>query len=388
MLNFIDGIAGNTGIQCGTVLQGQCPYFALRQSVHHNVADPTVYSSGATSSYQSLQLHLRVRHSWLQASSAFTWSHSLDDASDLFDTSGSFALPQDPTNLSAERASSNFDTRFRSASYFLADSRAKDPLLKGWQLSGILTLQSGQPFTVNTAYDLNLDGTDTVRLNTAAGLLGPGVGTNVPGLGRQTRIVLPASSLTGTPYQGAQFLWSHTALAIAHLLPHIARHLSDLSHDTGEHAHPIAQHCTIGGVVDVGLYHGGVHPQFAAADYLLSVGLSDDALVQLLHHRGAQQQSQLADGLGVRRLVHPNARELAIDQIGAHFPRQYAIAPVAYVFEQQQTEHNFGGSGKPTTGAALGPSLEQGLVNDVHQLGIVEQAVGVAHPVFPPAIHW
>jgi hypothetical protein len=206
MLNFIDGIAGNTGIQCGTVLQGQCPYFALRQSVHHNVADPTVYSSGATSSYQSLQLHLRVRHSWLQASSAFTWSHSLDDASDLFDTSGSFALPQDPTNLSAERASSNFDTRFRSASYFLADSRAKDPLLKGWQLSGILTLQTGQPFTVNTAYDLNLDGTDTVRLNTAAGLLGPGVGTNVPGLGRQTRIVLPASSLTGTPYQGAQFL--------------------------------------------------------------------------------------------------------------------------------------------------------------------------------------
>src|ERR1035438_10322488 len=120
----------------------------------------------------------------------------------------------------------------------------------------------------------------------------------------------------------------------------------------------------------------------------LSLGLSDDALVQLLHHRGAQQQSQLADGLGVRRLVHPNARELAIDQIGAHFPRQYAIAPVAYVFEQQQTEHNCGGSGKPTTGAALGPSLEQGLVNDVHKLGIVEQAVGVAHPVFPPAIHW
>src|ERR1017187_8665907 len=86
-------------------------------------------------------------------------------------------------------------------------------------------------------------------------------------------------------------------------------------------------HCAIGGVVDVGLYHGGVHPQFAAADYLLSLGLSDDALMQLLHHRGAQQQSQLADGLGVRRLVHPNARELAIDQIGAHFPRQYAIAP-------------------------------------------------------------
>ena len=110
---------------------------------------------------------------------------------------------------------------------------------------------------------------------------------------------------------------SHTALAIAHLLPHIARHLSDLSHDPGEHAHSIAQQGAIGGVVDIGLHHGGIHPQFAAADYLLRLGLSDDVLVQLLHHRGAQQQSQLADGLGVRRTVHPNACELAIDQIGA-----------------------------------------------------------------------
>src|SRR2546430_9447323 len=33
-------------------------------------------------------------------------------------------------------------------------------------------------------------------------------------------------------------------------------------------------------------------PQFVAADHLLSLGLSDHALVQLLHDRGAQQQSQ------------------------------------------------------------------------------------------------
>ena len=139
--------------------------------------------------------------------------------------------------------------------------------------------------------------------------------------------------------------------------------------------------------MDIGLHHGGVHPQFVAADHLLGLGLRDDALMQLLHDRGAQQQSQLADGLGVRHLVMPNARELAIDQVGAHFPRQHAIAPVAYMFEHQQTEHNFGGSGKPSARAALGPSLQLDLMHDVHQLRIVEQAVGVAHPVFPPALH-
>src|SRR5882724_1867535 len=160
---------------------------------------------------------------------------------------------------------------------------------------------------------------------------------------------------------------SHTAPAITQLLPHITHHLIDLSHDTGEHAHSIAQQNTIGRVVDIGFYHGGVHPRFVAADHLLSLGLSDDALVQLLHDRGAQQQSQLAESLGVWHPVMPNACELAIDQIGAHFPRQHAIAPVAYVLEHHQPEHNFGGGGKPSTRAALGPSLQLDLVDDVHR---------------------
>src|SRR5256886_14370178 len=95
----------------------------------------------------------------------------------------------------------------------------------------------------------------------------------------------------------------------------------------------------------------------------------------------------LAEGLGVRHRVMPNARELTIDQVGAHLPRQHTIAPVAYVFEHHQTEHHFGGSGKPSASAALGPSLQQDLVHDVHHLRIVEQAVGVAPPVFPPAFH-
>ena len=47
---------------------------------------------------------------------------------------------------------------------------------------------------------------------------------------------------------------SHTAPAIAQLLSPITHHLIDLSHDTGEHAHSIAQQNTIGRVVDIGLY--------------------------------------------------------------------------------------------------------------------------------------
>ena len=84
--------------------------------------------------------------------------------------SGAFALPQNSTNPS-ERGSANFDVRFRAANYFVWDL----PLFRtrsfgGWQIAGVYTLQSGQPFTVNSIVDSNQDGNLTDRLNGTAGL--------------------------------------------------------------------------------------------------------------------------------------------------------------------------------------------------------------------------
>jgi hypothetical protein len=43
-------------------------------------------------------------------------------------------------------------------------------LLGGWQISGIASLQSGQPFTVNAGVDVNLDGNLSDRLNSLLGV--------------------------------------------------------------------------------------------------------------------------------------------------------------------------------------------------------------------------
>ncbi len=201
---------GNLGSPCANanvpLEGGLCPTFEFVQSGHVNLADPTVYSSTGNSSYHSLQLQLRIGRSWLQASSAFTWAHSIDDASDMFDNAGSFALPQNPNNLAAERASSNFDIRLRSVSYFVADSASRHVLLRGWRLSGILTLQSGPPFTVNTVYNVALNGLNTDTLATVQGLVGPGVGVSVPGLSRQTRLTFASPNLQDPAAQADQFL--------------------------------------------------------------------------------------------------------------------------------------------------------------------------------------
>ena len=132
-----------------------------------------VFDATARSSYNSLQLQLRRAYrQGLYFNSALTYSHAIDEVSDFFDMAGAFALPQNSLRPS-ERGSANFDIRLRSVTHFVWEL----PVLRdnnafgGWSVTGICTLQGGQPFTVNSAIDSNMDGNLTDRLHTIAGLL-------------------------------------------------------------------------------------------------------------------------------------------------------------------------------------------------------------------------
>ncbi len=131
----------------------------------------TVYESTARSDYHAMQTEMLLRLGKLQWKSSFTYSHAIDEVSDFFDMSGAYALPQN-SMVRSERGSANFDVRHRMVNFFVWDL----PFLQenawgGWQIAGIYTLQSGQPFTVNTGIDNNLDGNLTDRPNTTNGLV-------------------------------------------------------------------------------------------------------------------------------------------------------------------------------------------------------------------------
>jgi hypothetical protein len=129
---------------------------------------PTLFESSASSTYHSLQIEVRRRYrAGVEFGSALTWSHSIDDASDFFDTAGAFALPQNSLHPD-ERGPSSFDVRLRSVSHFIlaAPWRTRHRAFGGWELAGIITLEGGQPYTVNSALDVNRDGNLTDRLQT------------------------------------------------------------------------------------------------------------------------------------------------------------------------------------------------------------------------------
>jgi hypothetical protein len=102
------------------------------------------------SSYNALQVSLRRHVGRLSFDLAYTWSHSLDDASDY--ASGNFV---DSYNLRLARASSDFDQRqILNIGYvyelpLFTRTGLAHTLLGGWEWSGLATFQTGTPFSVN-----------------------------------------------------------------------------------------------------------------------------------------------------------------------------------------------------------------------------------------------
>jgi hypothetical protein len=112
------------------------------------------------SNYNSLQVKVDKRFSHgLSFLASYTWARSIDGASVFFGSgaNGTTIFPQDNFNLRAERGSSDFDIRHRLSWSFLYEVPALKAVPKllgeGWQLGGILSLQTGQPFSVLTGQD-------------------------------------------------------------------------------------------------------------------------------------------------------------------------------------------------------------------------------------------
>jgi hypothetical protein len=119
-----------------------------------------------SSIYHGLQVTAEKRFSrGLNFLAAYTYSHSLDDAS------SHYGQPMDLRNISLDRGNSDFDVRNRFALSFgyLLPFKAgglAGKVVEGWQFNGIWSAFDGLPFSVNSATNtLNIgSGTRADRL--------------------------------------------------------------------------------------------------------------------------------------------------------------------------------------------------------------------------------
>src|SRR5450432_593256 len=123
------------------------------------------------SSYQSLQIRVDQRaptRLGLQFGANYTWSHSIDNVSSLGNddrVAGTTSYLLDPFNPSLDKGSSDFDVRHRLTAYFIWQPPAvrHNVLLDGWEFSGILSFQTGQPFSLIDGGAPGKEGLDEMR---------------------------------------------------------------------------------------------------------------------------------------------------------------------------------------------------------------------------------
>ena len=123
-----------------------------------NYVNMHTFAPISSSTYHAFQSTMRLQ-GWggVAGFATYTWSKSIDDASDGIDFTAGAAFPQDSTNLRAERAPSTFDTRHR----FTAALNYRVPTLKaipkklgsGWEANWIWSAQSGRPINIITSND-------------------------------------------------------------------------------------------------------------------------------------------------------------------------------------------------------------------------------------------
>jgi hypothetical protein len=124
--------------------------------------------TSANSGYNALQVNLSLRNlRGISSQVNWTWSHSIDNASDGQDYVANATQPDNSFRADRERGPSNFDVRQRfvwTLGYELPKFTERwKRLTHGWQLNSIVTLRSGQPFHVNFFDDYNGTGEFFVR---------------------------------------------------------------------------------------------------------------------------------------------------------------------------------------------------------------------------------
>src|SRR5215475_662319 len=155
----------NQAIPYGYLGTGSTPVASRVPFANYGVIQ--LVADGANGNYNSLSFKVTRRFSkGLSVISSYTYSKSIDETSGIrvqgFDT----LYPQNSNCIRCERGLSAFDVRNRSVTSVLYDlpvgkgrmlnigNRVANAIIGGWELGGILTLQSGVPG------DVNLGGTD------------------------------------------------------------------------------------------------------------------------------------------------------------------------------------------------------------------------------------
>jgi hypothetical protein len=153
------GYVNNPALACDNRRVVLSPVGNGAQAIGSSLNETSSFGYGNYSAFSS-KLEKRFSNG-LQFLTAYTWSHALANSGTPLSGGINTGTP-DPTNVASAYSSAGWDTRHSfttSFNYALpfgkgkkfggGMNRATDMVVGGWQSNGILSLRTGQPFTIN-----------------------------------------------------------------------------------------------------------------------------------------------------------------------------------------------------------------------------------------------
>jgi len=211
------GYLGNKGTRLHVNEQVNPAIYIPGQSTTGNVDSRRIYpgfqtiqsiQSTANSTYHSLQISWNRR---FERGFTFLGSYVWSKAIDLASTDGNSGLgnqASNPFNWNRDKGPADFNVEHRFVTSFIWDlplfrtsHGVVQKLVGGWQLNGILTLQSGNPFSVTAGVDRSLAGVNLDRadiLGAVATYGGASHGAEVARYFDTSKFALPALGTFGT----------------------------------------------------------------------------------------------------------------------------------------------------------------------------------------------
>jgi hypothetical protein len=159
--NYFLAQALSGGLVTPAVLNGALAGSLRTQGTISPFGSINAQTSDGNSSYNALNVDVKKRFSkHYQFLASYTWSHSMDDSSDL----QTLLLPQDNRNFGAERSDSLFDQRHRFViSGIIASPSSWNSgdgfhrFLSNFTVAPIFEISSGRPFNILSNQDTNND---------------------------------------------------------------------------------------------------------------------------------------------------------------------------------------------------------------------------------------
>ncbi len=159
--NYFLAQAASGGLVTPAVLNSQLAGTLRTPGTISPFGSINAHTSDGNSTYNALNVDVKKRFSHhFQFLASYTWSHSIDDSSDL----QTLLLPQDNRNFGAERADSLFDQRHRfvfsgviASPSTWASEGGFHRALSNFTIAPIFEISSGRPFNILSNQDTNND---------------------------------------------------------------------------------------------------------------------------------------------------------------------------------------------------------------------------------------